>query len=62
MENRLHASYSGGTGQGAPRPHHVVVNGWYFYSINWLSLECLAPERTLARCGTSFANPDGSPR
>ena len=24
-------------GQRAPRPYHVVVNGWYFYSINWVS-------------------------
>ncbi len=38
MEDRLHAQLQQWTGQGAPRPHHVVVNGWYFYSINWLSL------------------------
>ena len=24
-------------GQIAPRPYHVVVNGWYFYSINFIS-------------------------
>ena len=38
MENSLHQQLQRWTGQGAPRPHHVVVNGWYFYSINWLSL------------------------
>ncbi len=38
MEDRLHDQLQAWTGQGAPRPHHVVVNGWYFYSINWLSL------------------------
>jgi pyruvate,water dikinase len=38
MEDRLHEQLQRWTGQGAPRPHHVVVNGWYFYSINWLSL------------------------
>src|SRR5206468_3977233 len=24
-------------GQRAPLPHHVIVNGWYFYSLNWFS-------------------------
>jgi phosphohistidine swiveling domain-containing protein len=38
MEVRLHDQLQAWTGQGAPRPHHVIVNGWYFYSINWLSL------------------------
>ena len=38
MEDRLHETLQAWTGQGAPRPHHVIVNGWYFYSINWLSL------------------------
>ena len=38
METRLHGQLRVWTGQGAPLPHHVVVNGWYFYSINWLSL------------------------
>jgi pyruvate,water dikinase len=37
MEDRLHNQLQAWTGQGAPRPHHVLVNGWYFYSINWLS-------------------------
>jgi rifampicin phosphotransferase len=37
MENGLHAFLKQWIGQRAPRPYHVVVNGWYFYSINWLS-------------------------
>ena len=37
MEERLHAQLRAWIGQRAPRPYHVVVNGWYFYSINWLS-------------------------
>jgi pyruvate,water dikinase len=37
MEARMHAVLDGWTGQRAPRPFHVVVNGWYFYSINFLS-------------------------
>ncbi len=37
MEVRLHADLQRWVGQRAPLPHHVVVNGWYFYSINWLS-------------------------
>ncbi|MEO5917980.1 MAG: PEP/pyruvate-binding domain-containing protein [Candidatus Limnocylindrales bacterium] len=37
MEDRLHARIQQYIGQHAPRPYHVVVNGWYFYSINFLS-------------------------
>jgi pyruvate,water dikinase len=37
MENRMHALYREEIGQIAPRPYHVVVNGWYFYSINFIS-------------------------
>ena len=37
MEERLHALLKKWIGQRAPRPYHVVVNGWYFYSINFLS-------------------------
>ncbi|MEO7295868.1 MAG: PEP/pyruvate-binding domain-containing protein [Candidatus Limnocylindria bacterium] len=37
MEERLHRRLQEWTGQRAPLPHHVVVNGWYFYSINWLT-------------------------
>ena len=42
MEERLHALLREWIGQRAPRPHHVVVNGWYFYSVNWLSPASLA--------------------
>ncbi len=45
MENRLHAQLKEWIGQRAPRPYHVVVNGWYFYSMNFLSPAALA--RTL---------------
>jgi pyruvate,water dikinase len=37
MEDRLHALLRELIGQIAPRPYHVVVNGWYFYSINFIS-------------------------
>jgi rifampicin phosphotransferase len=42
MEERLHAQLRAWIGQRAPRPYHVVVNGWYFYSLNWLSGTSLA--------------------
>jgi rifampicin phosphotransferase len=37
MEERLHDRLREWIGQRAPRPYHVVVNGWYFYSINFFS-------------------------
>ena len=37
MEDRIHGLFRAWMGQIAPRPYHVVVNGWYFYSINFLS-------------------------
>ncbi len=37
LEERLHAWIRSKLGQRAPLPHHVVVNGWYFYSLNWIS-------------------------
>ena len=37
MEDVLHAQLFKFLGQRAPRPHHVIVNGWYFYSLNWFS-------------------------
>jgi rifampicin phosphotransferase len=37
MEERMHAWFRQQIGQIAPRPYHVVVNGWYFYSINFIS-------------------------
>jgi pyruvate,water dikinase len=35
MEERTHAFYLREIGQRIPRPYHVVVNGWYFYTLNW---------------------------
>ncbi len=35
MEERTHADYLKEIGQRIPRPYHVVVNGWYYYSLNW---------------------------
>lgn len=35
MEERTHADYLRQIGQRVPRPYHVVVNGWYFYTLNW---------------------------
>jgi rifampicin phosphotransferase len=35
MEERTHAFYLHEIGQRIGRPYHVVVNGWYFYTLNW---------------------------
>ena len=35
MEERTHADYLRLIGQRIPRPYHVIVNGWYFYTLNW---------------------------
>ncbi|MDQ2689465.1 MAG: hypothetical protein M3Y29_04230, partial [Chloroflexota bacterium] len=35
MEQRTHADYLRLIGQRVPRPYHVIVNGWYFYTTNW---------------------------
>ena len=36
MEARMHGWFFEQIGQRAPTPLHVIVNGWYFYSLNWL--------------------------
>ena len=36
LEAAMHAAHRGWSGQPAPSPHHVVINGWYFYSLAWL--------------------------
>ena len=36
MEDRLHEVHTAWVGQVAPRPYHVLLNGWYFYSLNFL--------------------------
>jgi phosphohistidine swiveling domain-containing protein len=35
MEDGLHGILRRELGQRIARPYHVVVNGWYFYTINW---------------------------
>ena len=42
MEEQLHADLEAWVGPRAPRPYHVVVNGWYFYSLNWMSVSAFA--------------------
>jgi pyruvate,water dikinase len=42
MEERMHAWFFDQIGQRAPTPHHVVVNGWYFYSLNWAAPSVIA--------------------
>lgn len=42
LEEALHAKLRAEIGQHAPLPHHVIVNGWYFYSLNWFSASSLA--------------------
>ena len=37
MEERMHELLRQMIGQVAPQPYHVILNGWYFYSINFLS-------------------------
>ena len=58
MEDRLHGELRRRLGQAAPRPLHVVVNGWYFYSITWMSPSVMARNlpRLLAR---AIRNPRG---
>lgn len=42
MEDRLHERLRSELGQVAPRPLHVVLNGWYFYSIGWMTPSVMA--------------------
>ena len=42
LEEGLHAKLRDELGQRAPLPHHVIVNGWYFYSLNWFTASSLA--------------------
>jgi rifampicin phosphotransferase len=42
MEQRVHHALSEHIGQVAPKPHHVIVNGWYYYSLNWLPVPGVA--------------------
>lgn len=47
MEARLHQLHRAQLGQYAPRPHHIVVNGWYFYSLNFLPVPGGSARRSL---------------
>ena len=42
MEERTHAFYLQEIGQRIPRPYHVIVNGWYFYTLNWATPSAFA--------------------
>ncbi|HEY7451096.1 MAG TPA: PEP/pyruvate-binding domain-containing protein [Candidatus Limnocylindria bacterium] len=57
LEVRLHACLKAEIGQRAPLPHHVLVNGWYFYSINWIS-----PANMLRSAPSILARVLGDPR
>jgi phosphohistidine swiveling domain-containing protein len=47
MEETMHGEYARLVGQPAPRPLHVVVNGWYYYSLNFLPASVRAIARML---------------
>jgi pyruvate,water dikinase len=35
LEDQMHAFYLKEIGLRIARPYHVIVNGWYFYTLNW---------------------------
>jgi pyruvate,water dikinase len=47
MEETMHGEYARLVGQPAPRPLHVVVNGWYYYSLAFLPVTPTALARML---------------
>ena len=49
MEERLHEFIGEQVGQVAPKPLHVMINGWYFYSMNWMPVPGVALTRNLLR-------------
>jgi phosphohistidine swiveling domain-containing protein len=49
MERRVHDYLRAQVGQVAPEPLHVVVNGWYYYSLNWAPVPGVAFTRNLVR-------------
>ena len=51
LEAAMHDTHKGWSGQPAPLPHHVVINGWYFYSLAWLPVTA----RALLRWAPSMA-------
>lgn len=42
MEREVHRYLEDLVGQVAEEPHHVIVNGWYYYSLNWLPVPGVA--------------------
>jgi hypothetical protein len=60
MERGLHGFLYDHIGQVAPEPLHVVVNGWYYYSLNWLPVPGVAFRENfiniLRRLGTDWRN------
>ena len=47
MEETMHADYARLVGQPAPRPLHVIVNGWYYYNLGFLPTSARAVARML---------------
>ena len=47
LERTMHDDYARLIGQPAPTPLHVVVNGWYYYSLNFLPVSLVAVARML---------------
>jgi len=50
IEERFNAFYARLLGLEPPRPGHVVVNGWYFYGLNFLPESRAALAALLVRC------------
>ena len=57
MEERFHVGLLAVIGQRVSRPYHVLVNGWYFYSLNWAS-----PRAFLRNAPSMLARLIRSPR
>lgn len=47
LENRLHERHAEWVGMRGVRPYHVVLNGWYFYSLEFLPLTLRGIARSL---------------
>jgi len=57
MEARFHVGLRAAIGQVVSPPYHVLVNGWYFYTLNWAS-----PRAFLLNAPSMFARAIRSPR
>ena len=49
LEDSLHHQQETRIGIVAPRPHHVVLSGWYFYRLDFLPVSVRAIARSLPR-------------